>query len=152
MIQKTEDRLERNVLINAKPEDVWAFLTQPAKMILWMGVEAAAEPKPGGIYRVNITGKAIAAGEFIEVAPFKHLVYTWGWEGETALPPGKSRVDITLKEEREGTGLRVLHTSLPPDQVAGHGEGWDHYLGRLAVAAAGGDPGPDTWCEVGCSS
>ena len=26
-----------------------------------------------------------------------------------------------------------------------HARGWDHYLGRLAVVAAGGDPGPDPW-------
>ena len=152
MGQKGEDRLEREVWINVKPETVYPFLTEPEKMIRWMGVEASAEAKPGGIYRVNITGKEIAAGEFLMASPYKHLVYTWGWEGEEALPPGKSRVEITLREEKGGTKMRVVHSSLPPDQVAGHGEGWDHYLERLSIAAAGGDPGPDSWCEVGCSS
>jgi hypothetical protein len=27
--------------------------------------------------------------------------------------------------------------------VKAHTEGWDNYLGRLAVVATGGDPGPD---------
>ena len=152
MSQKAEDRLEREVWINTKPEVVWAFLTQPEKMIRWMGVEAAAEAKPRGIYRVNITGKEIAAGQFLEATTCRHLVYTWGWEGEEALPPSKSRVEITLEEERGGTRLDVVHSGLPPDQVAGHGEGWDHYLERLAIAATGGDPGPDSWCEVACTS
>ena len=87
MSQKAEDRLEREVWINTKPEVVWAFLTQSEKMIRWRGLEAAAEAKPGGIYRVNITGKEIAAGQFLEATTFRHLVYTWGWEGEEALPP-----------------------------------------------------------------
>ncbi len=152
MVQKAEDRLEREVWINAKPEVVWTFFTQPEKMIRWMGVEAAAEAKPGGVYRVNITGKAIAAGAFVQATAYRHLVYTWGWEGEEALPPGKSRVEVTLQEDKGGTRLRVLHSGLPPDQVAGHGEGWDHYLERLSIASAGGDAGPDSWCEVGCSS
>jgi uncharacterized protein YndB with AHSA1/START domain len=152
MVQKGEDRLEREVWIKAKPRAVWTFLTEPEKIIRWMGVEAAAEAKSGGIYRVNITGKEIAAGEFLQAAPYKHLVYTWGWEGEEALPPGKSRVEINLQDERGGTRLNVVHSSLPPDQVAGHGEGWDHYLERLSIAAAGGDPGPDSWREVGCNS
>jgi uncharacterized protein YndB with AHSA1/START domain len=152
MGQKGEDRLEREVWINAKPETVWDFLTEPGKMILWMGVEAAAEAKPGGIYRVNITGKEIAAGQFLRATPHKHLIYTWGWEGEEALPPGKSKVEITLQEEKGGTRLRVVHSILPPDQVVGHGEGWDHYLERLSIAAPGGDPGPDSWCETGCTS
>ena len=152
MGQKRQDRLEREVWINAKAETVWAFLTEPGKMIRWMGVEAAAEPKPGGGSRVNLTGREIAAAEFLRATPHKHLTYTWGWEGEDALPPGKSKVEITLREEKGGTRLRVVHSGLPPDQVAGHGEGWDHYLERLSIAAPGGDPGPDSWCEVGCTS
>ena len=38
---------------------------------------------------------------------------------------------------------RFVHRDLPKDQVAPHAHGWDHYLPRLAVAAGGGDPGPD---------
>lgn len=151
MSQKATDRLEREIRINAKPEVVWAFLTLPQEMTRWMGVEAAAEAKPGGIYRVNVTGKAVAAGEFLQAAPYKHLVYTWGWEGEEALPPGKSQVEISLKEEQSRTRMKVVHSGLPPDQVAGHAEGWDHYLERLSIVATGGDPGPDSWCEVACT-
>ena len=38
----------------------------------------------------------------------------------------------------------MTHSGLPdPEACASHEQGWTHYLGRLAVAAAGGDPGPD---------
>ena len=52
-------------------------------------------------------------------------------------------VEIDLIERNGGTLLRMTHTGLPnAEQVASHGRGWAHYLARLAVAAAGGDPGP----------
>jgi len=31
------------------------------------------------------------------------------------------------------------------DPAAMHGPGWGHFLGRLAQAVAGADPGPDPW-------
>ena len=40
--------------------------------------------------------------------------------------------------------MRMTHTGLPnAAQCAGHAKGWAYYLGRLGVAAAGGDPGVD---------
>ena len=60
------------------------------------------------------------------------------------VPPGSSLIEIDLIERNGGTLLRFTHTGLPnAEQVASHGIGWAHYLARLAVAAAGGDPGPD---------
>jgi hypothetical protein len=40
--------------------------------------------------------------------------------------------------------VRLVHRGLPDEAIADHTQGWDHYLGRLAVAGGGGDPGPDT--------
>jgi len=38
----------------------------------------------------------------------------------------------------------MTHSGLPDAEAcASHEQGWTHYLGRLAVAAAGGDPGCD---------
>jgi hypothetical protein len=50
-----------------------------------------------------------------------------------------------LHPEGEKTRVKLVHRGLPDDNaVKEHTEGWDHYLGRLAVVAAGGDPGPDS--------
>jgi len=39
-----------------------------------------------------------------------------------------------------------VHKDLPnAEAVASHAHGWDHYLPRLELAAAGGDPGEDPW-------
>ena len=50
---------------------------------------------------------------------------------------------MTLMPDGEATILRLVHRDLPADERAEHQGGWNHYLPRLATAAAGGDPGPD---------
>jgi hypothetical protein len=62
---------------------------------------------------------------------------------EHGIPPGSTTVEITLHPEGDKTRLRLVHRDLPEDAIGDHTEGWDHYLGRLAVAASGGDAGPD---------
>ena len=138
------DAVEQEVRIAARPETVFPFFTDPEKMTKWKGTWATLDARPGGIYRVNVTGSAIARGEYVEVNPFTRVVFTWGWEGEGAsVPPGSSTVEITLTPDGEGTVVRLRHSGLSAEDGAEHLEGWTHYMGRLSVAAEGGDPGPD---------
>ena len=89
-------------------------------------------------------GGRSARGAFREVVPVHRLAYSFGWEGIEATPPGSSLVEIDLIEQNGGTLLRMTHTGLPDaEQCTSHARGWAHYLGRVAVAAAGRDPGPD---------
>ena len=106
------------------------------------------DPRPGGIYRVDVVPGSIAVGEFVELDPPRRLVLTWGWEPRADRPdnvaPGSTTVEFQLVPSGDGTMLRLTHRGLPASDT-GHGHGWDHYLDRLAVAAAGGDPGVDPW-------
>ena len=137
--------LEREIMIDATPETIFPFLTVAEKHLEWEGTAVELDPRPGGVYRVLVHGEYQAAGEFIEVVPNEKVVIAFGWEMPgNPLPPGSTRVEITLHAEGEKTRLRLVHSGLPDDETSGqHREGWDHYLGRLAVVAAGGDPGPD---------
>jgi uncharacterized protein YndB with AHSA1/START domain len=143
------DAVEREVRIAARPETVFEFFTDPEKMIRWKGRRAELDPRPGGIYRVEINDQAVALGEYVEVDPPGRVVFTWGWEGqeggqgEHAVPPGSSRVEVTLEPLGDGTLVRLRHLDLPPQSREIHGQGWDLYMSRLAAVAAGGDPGPD---------
>jgi hypothetical protein len=65
--------------------------------------------------------------------------------GNASMPPGATEVEFTLTPIRDGTRLRLVHRSLPPGQAQVHATGWQHFLSRLASAAAGRDPGPDPW-------
>jgi uncharacterized protein YndB with AHSA1/START domain len=137
--------VHRETQIAAPPATVFALLTDPDKILRWMGTEAEVEPHPGGLYLVNVTGARVARGAFREVVPVHRLAYSFGWDDSDDVPPGSTLVEIDLIEQPpDGTLLRMTHTGLPSaKECAGHLEGWTHYLGRLAIAATGRDPGPD---------
>jgi len=136
--------VRREVQIGAPPATVFAFLTDPDKILRWMGTEATVEPHLDGLYLVNVTGKDVAQGRFTEVIPVHRLAYSFGWQGREKTPPGSGLIEIDLVEREGGTLLRLTHSGLPDAAAcAGHEQGWTHYLARLAVAAAGGDPGRD---------
>ena len=139
--------VRRETHISAPPATVFAFLTDPEKILRWMGAEATSEAYPGGLYLVKGVGgdhARVARGAFREVVPVHRLAYTFGWEGGQEVPPGSSLIEIDLIEQNGGTLLRMTHSGLPnAAQCASHSTGWTHYLGRLTTAAGGGNPGFD---------
>jgi uncharacterized protein YndB with AHSA1/START domain len=112
-----------------------------------MGAEATTATHPGGLYLLKGVGgdhARVARGAFREVVPVHRLAYTFGWEGGQEVPPGSSLIEIDLIERDGGTLLRMTHSGLPNEaQCASHNNGWAHYLGRLTIAAGGGNPGID---------
>ncbi len=137
---------ERTLSIDASPETVWEFLVDPDKLMRWKGIDADLDPRPGGVYRCEVIPGHTARGEFVELDPPHRLVFSWGWDGNEGVQPGSSTVEIELATDGEGTSLRFVHRDLPnAEAVASHAHGWDHYLPRLEIAAAGGDPGEDPW-------
>jgi uncharacterized protein YndB with AHSA1/START domain len=143
--------VRRETEVAAPPATVFAFLTDPEKIMSWMGAEAQTEVHPGGLYLIKgVSGQPgrNARGAFREVVPVHRLAYSFGWDGDEEVPPGSGLVVIDLLERNGGTLLRMTHTGLPnAAQCANHAVGWAHYLGRLSVAAAGGDPGVDDFAR-----
>ena len=136
--------LQRETHIAAPRASVFAFLTDPDRIVQWMGTEAATELHPGGLYLLKGVGSATARGAFREVVPVHRLAYSFGWEANEEVPPGSSLIEIDLIEQDGGTLLRMTHSGLPSDAMrASHDKGWAHYLDRLTTAATGRDPGPD---------
>jgi uncharacterized protein YndB with AHSA1/START domain len=138
--------VRREITIEARPETVWEFLVDPEKATRWMGGAAALDPRPGGEYRVEVLSGNVARGEFVELDPPRRAVWTWGWEGgASSVGPGESTVEVELVAAGDHTTLQLTHALRSSDEAERHGVGWDHYLPRLAIAAAGGDPGRDPW-------
>src|SRR5437870_11259161 len=82
-------------------------------------------------------------GEYVAVEPPYRVVFTWGFEGSTDLPPGSSTVEVTLHADGDGTIVRLRHDRLPTDASREqHAVGWRHYVERLAVVAIGATPAP----------
>jgi len=137
--------VRRETQIAAPPSTVFAYLTDPQKILNWMGTEASIEPHPGGLYLVKGIGGNVARGAFREVVPVHRLAYSFGWDGKEEVPAGSSLIEIDLIDSDGGTLLRMTHSGLPSEaQCAAHDKGWAHYLGRLTIAATGRNPGPDT--------
>jgi hypothetical protein len=61
------DPIVKEIYIDAPPSVVFQFLTDPQKMLSWMGIRAEIDPKPGGIYRVDANGRDVILGEYLEV-------------------------------------------------------------------------------------
>jgi uncharacterized protein YndB with AHSA1/START domain len=138
------DLFETEMDLNASVEDVFRHLTDPVAMIRWMGQHATLEAAPGGAFEVDINGVAVR-GRYVEVDPPRRVVVSWGVAGNAELPPGSTEVEFTLTPTPAGTRLRLVHRNLPASQASMHAIGWEHFLARLALAAAGRDPGPDPW-------
>ena len=141
----SSEAIELEVRIAATPETIFPFLIDGAKVARWFGASAEVEPRPGGIYKVQINNQATALGEVVEVETNKRIVFTFGWEGQGAdgAPPGSSRVEISLTPDGAATIVRLRHTGLPQITVKDHTGGWELYLGRLTAVVEGRDPGRD---------
>jgi uncharacterized protein YndB with AHSA1/START domain len=132
--------------IQARPATVCSFFTDRDRWLSWQGQAAEIDPVPGGVFRMNVRGDGWASGRFTVVEPPRRIAFTWGWEGDASpVPPGSSTVEVTFEPHGAGgTLLTLVHSGIPFDAVDVHRDGWNHYLDRLVVRGAGGDPGPDT--------
>jgi uncharacterized protein YndB with AHSA1/START domain len=134
--------LTASVHIEAQPERVFAYFTDPEAMVRWMGDYALLDATTGGEFAVDINGVPVR-GRYLEVQPPHRLLISWGHAGSERLPPGASTVEVLFTATAGGTDVEIVHRGLPEPDAAGHARGWRHFLDRLAVAGPGGDAGPD---------
>ena len=137
--------LVREIMIDATPETIWPFLTDPERHVEWLGTVAEIDPRPG-----RCLSRARRRS-----APVRGRVPRGGADGEGCRSPSdgnkrgtRSRrvrrpIEISLHPEGDKTLVRLVHRGLPDDAVSDHGHGWAHYLSRLAIAATGGNAGAD---------
>lgn len=141
--------LELEHRVKAPPEIVFAYFTDPERHRAWVGTDAVLDPRPGGIYRVEMAPGVAILGEYLLVDPPRRVAYTWGWETTRPLPggveevgPGSTTVEVELTRDGDETILRIRHFGFPrPEFVGMHAMGWGEVIPRLLIAAAGGDPG-----------
>ena len=140
---------DKTILLPVDADEAFALITQPERLRRWKTVAARVDLRVGGEYRWTIVPGHHAAGTFQEIEPGKRIVFTWGWESATDLPPGASTVTITLEPVDGGTSLRLVHEGLTPEQSTAHAEGWNHFLGRLVKeATSDAGAGPDEWAAA----
>ena len=142
----TEDRIERDVLIDAPVEQVWALITQAEHLGTWFG-DAGAEIdlREGGELELRWEKHGTSRGRIERVdeptafafrwAPFKDPGGTEPVNGNSTL------VEFTLAAEGDGTRVRVVETGFAGldtsrDQQArnyeANSQGWSLELVELA--------------------
>jgi uncharacterized protein YndB with AHSA1/START domain len=144
------DQIEREVVIQAPVERVWALITEPEHLGTWFG-DAGAEIdlRPGGELSMSWEEHGTVRARVERVEPQRHFSYRWAPfqdpGGAQPVPGNSTLVEFTLAPEGDATRLRVVESgfgSLDASEEQrrtlheGNVEGWQIELGHLAEHAA----------------
>lgn len=136
------ETLSKTIWIDAPLAVVHGYFVEADKMALWSGTAARLDPRPGGVYELDMGAAGVLSGRFVRIEADRI-------EQEIDAPDGgvPGRIDIRLTEEAGGTRVSIRQTGLasPFDAIASRG--WDHHLARLSVVSNGGNAGPDSLCD-----
>src|SRR4029453_1193408 len=88
---RVTDTYSTSIRIEAKPDEVFPYLTDASLMVRWMGDWADLAAEPGGAFAVDIDGTP-GRGEYRVVEPPNRVVFSWGVPGNDVIPAGSSTV------------------------------------------------------------
>jgi uncharacterized protein YndB with AHSA1/START domain len=94
------DRIERELLIEASPDDVWNAVTGSG----WLAEEVELDLRPGGDASFR-SSETVKTGWVEDVCAPNRLAFWWASDGEPA-----TRVELTLHANYDTTRLRVVET------------------------------------------
>ncbi|MGN6605709.1 MAG: SRPBCC family protein [Jatrophihabitans sp.] len=125
-----DDAVVATVVIDAPPHVVFPYFTDPSLVVTWLADAARLDATPGGGFAVDM-GDVGVRGSYLAVEPPHRVVFTWGVEGQTGLPPGSSTVEVVLSPEGDGTLVTLTHTGLTGEFRRTHRAGWREKLAGL---------------------
>lgn len=128
--------LERTITIEAPPETVFRFFTDSARWAAWWGVGSSIDARPGGALKIRYPGNVEVSGEVLEISDGKRIIFTYGYDSGLPIPPGASRVTITLRPVASGTELSLSHAFAEAGVRDLHVQGWRFQLSLFANAVA----------------
>jgi uncharacterized protein YndB with AHSA1/START domain len=138
------DRIEREVVIQAPVERVWAVLTQAQHVAKWFafaGVEVDLRPGGSIVMRWEEHGTFHARVERVD--PPRFFSYRWALSADEQPRDGNSTlVEFTLSREGGATRLRVVESGF-----AGLDGSEETRAGHVADNRAGWDGGLDSLRE-----
>ena len=135
------ERIEREVLIEAPVDVVWAVVTEPDHVAGWFGDSAAIDLRPGGeaVLTWEEHGSVLARVEQVE--PPHTFSFRWARPMGAEPAEGNSTlVEFSLSAEGEHTRLRVVESGFPAldgsdeekaTYAEGNRDGWKAELGDL---------------------
>jgi Activator of Hsp90 ATPase homolog 1-like protein len=128
--------IEIGVDLPVSPSDALEWFCVPEKWTRFQGQQAWLDPKPGGRLRLDLGGGVFIRGQYLEVGA-RQLSFSWGKEGDNALPAESTHVTVDTAAAPGGCFLVLRHDGLDGEQADSHRSGWRYHLLRLAVACSG---------------
>jgi uncharacterized protein YndB with AHSA1/START domain len=125
-------KLDRSVEIQARPGTVFRFFTDSARWAKWWGAGSSIEAHVGGKVLIRNPGGIEVLGEVLEVVPAERIVFTYGFATGKPIPPGSSRVTISLEPCEAGTRLHLVHEFPEAAVRDDHVQGWRYQLSVFA--------------------
>ena len=130
----TDTVLRKSIYLNATPDQVWDYLTEPDKLALWFHKPKVALAQ-GDAYAMygTTSGDKLMWGDVVVANPHDYLEYTF-----TIVPMGDatSTVKWTLEDVAGGTRLSLVHEGLPAGEEAfgltlALDKGWEGHFADL---------------------
>ena len=140
------DRIEREIVIDAPVDVVWAVVTEPEQIRGWLSDSVELDLRPGGEAAFVWDGRGTVKGRVERVEP-PH-VFAFRWAPALSSEPADGDlllVEFTLTPEGEGTRLTVVETGFAQlvgsdeerrGHFDGHRRGWELELGHLVAYVA----------------
>jgi uncharacterized protein YndB with AHSA1/START domain len=136
-----QDWIEREVVIDASRERVWAVLTEAGHVARWFGDAAEIDRRPGGKASFGWAGDGVFEAVVERVEPPSAFSFRWAREPGAAPGTGTATlVEFTLTEVPLGTVLRVVETGFAELRLGGaertraaqdNAQGWAEELAEL---------------------
>ncbi|WBQ03293.1 SRPBCC domain-containing protein [Kribbella sp. CA-293567] len=137
------ESVEREIYVEARPEQVWIALTRAEHFATWYAFGGAElDLRPGGRLVMRWAEHGEFRGFVEKVEPGRRFAYCYAVDPDVDPAPGNSNlVEFTLTPEGEGTRLHVVESGFdrldaPADVRARHADeaaqGWDVGLTALA--------------------
>lgn len=129
-------RLDRTIVIHARPATVFEFFTNPADWAAWWGAGSRIDARPGGQLLIRHPNGIEVTGEVIDLRVPERIVFTYGYASGASIPPGGSQVTIRLDSHPAGTLLQLTHEFTDAEARDQHVQGWRFQLSLFANAVA----------------
>jgi uncharacterized protein YndB with AHSA1/START domain len=138
-------QIEREIVVDAPLERVWAVLTEAEHIAGWFGDRAEVDLRPGGAVSLHFPGHGTHFATIERVEPRTFFSYRWAMNADEPPREGNSTlVEFTLSPESNGTRLRVVESGfetldVPAAEQSRRAEmntdGWREELAELQAYA-----------------
>ena len=134
-------RIERDILIDAPVETVWAVVTEPEHISGWFSDSVELDLRPGGRAVLHWNDHGSVQGRVERVEPPHFFSFRWVvHHGADFAEANSTLVEFSLSADGDSTRLKVVESGFrdvagPEDEKQrhfdSHRRGWELELGQL---------------------